>query len=144
MDESIFKNVVVVDETRRQNGIEIEEGSFWKAPEGKSLTMTVNGVGKTPFPGKYEGDVVLTVADEYKQDTYRFGVPETNAFRCGVVIHDGKYRPECSVPPIVQKGEVTDTEANDILVISDEWDFNGVYVGGDGDYTINRDRKSVV
>lgn len=138
MDESIFKNVVVVEESRRQNGIEIEEGSFWKAPEGKTLTMTVNGTGKTPFPGKYEGDVVLTVADEYRRDFVRFGNIETNAFRTAIVINDGKYSPEHSVPAIVQRGEVTDTEANDILIVSDEWDFNGVYVGGDGDYTINR------
>ncbi|MGI5970571.1 MAG: hypothetical protein ACOX7P_02470 [Oscillospiraceae bacterium] len=138
MDESMFKNVVVVEETKRQNGLEVEEGSFWKAPEGKNLTMTVNGVGKTPFPGRYEGDVVLTVSDEYKRDTVRFGNAETNSFRCAVVINDGKYSPECSVPAIVQRGTVTDTEANDILIVSDEWDFNGVYVGGDGDYTINR------
>jgi hypothetical protein len=63
-----------VAETTKLAGLNIEEGSAIKAPEGYSVTMTVDGIetgqvleswtGKDYkfAPGTYKGDIVLTVA----------------------------------------------------------------------------------
>jgi hypothetical protein len=39
----------------------IAEGAIIKAPEGKSLTMTVDGVKTEIAPGTYTGKIVMTV-----------------------------------------------------------------------------------
>jgi hypothetical protein len=41
----------------------IAEGAAIKAPEGKSLTMTIDGVETGIETGAYKGDIVLTVTN---------------------------------------------------------------------------------
>lgn len=55
----------------------------------------------------------------------------------GIYISDGAYLPESSVPAAIFGGEVGDTYALDIRVLSDDDDFNGVYVtGGNSQFTL--------
>ena len=42
-------------------GLCISGDSAVKAPEGKKLTMSVNGVETAPVPGEYRGEILLTI-----------------------------------------------------------------------------------
>jgi hypothetical protein len=55
------KSKWVVDETSYLTGLTIAEGATVSAPEGGTLTMTVNGVQKPIKAGTYSGKIVLTV-----------------------------------------------------------------------------------
>jgi hypothetical protein len=119
----------VVEQTTRLNRLTVQNDADIKAPEGHSLTMTVDGVGTRIEPGVYSGDIVLTVTDEIK---VQYGMlPYPHYFRTAVYIEDGKYIPEKSVAAAVVGGEVTDAIAKDIRITSEEENFNGIIVTGD-------------
>jgi hypothetical protein len=112
----------------------IDKGAVVKASEGKSLTMTVNGVETPIAAGSYNGKIVLTVNNEIIVD-YR----GTNKyqFRTAVYVNDGKYMPEKSVAASVAGGTVTDASATDVKITSVGEKFNGIIVTGNSKYTIN-------
>ena len=55
----------LVEETTHLYDLTIAPGAELKAPEGKFIAMTVDGIGYDPKPGRYHGDIVLTVAETY-------------------------------------------------------------------------------
>ncbi len=65
----------IVEETAALKALTIEEGALVTAPEGKLLTLTVDGVELPLSSGRYKGDVVLTVTDDFPEivDTYDIG-----------------------------------------------------------------------
>ena len=59
LDES---SAWTVTGTSYVTALNIAEGATVAAPEGKTLTMTVDGVETAIVPGSYAGKIVLTVA----------------------------------------------------------------------------------
>lgn len=57
-----FEGNCIIRETSSFTEIRIAEGARISAPEGKTLTMTVDGVGIAMDAGAYKGDIVFTVA----------------------------------------------------------------------------------
>lgn len=106
--------------------------------KGYTLTMTVDGIGTAIQPGHYSGNIVLTLAEDFRITSVRFGQVTEPNFRVGICINDGTYRPECSVPSIVSGGSLSDQGAKDLTIWSREWDFNGVYVAGNSEFTVDR------
>jgi hypothetical protein len=53
----------VVDKTSYLTGLTLADGASVKAPEGRSLTMTVDGKTTPVAPGTYEGKIVMTVSN---------------------------------------------------------------------------------
>ena len=51
----------IVDKTCYLSGLTLEPGASVTAPDGKSLTMTVNGIETAIVPGTYTGTISLTV-----------------------------------------------------------------------------------
>lgn len=135
--KTVSEGVWLVEQTTELSELTIAEGASIKAPEGKYVVMTVNGRGTTIAPGVYRGNVVLSVADEFEWETYRFGQTEMNKFHAGIVVKDGKYLPEYSIPAAVQGGYIKDGEAGGMYINTRDWDFNGFYITGEGDYVIN-------
>ena len=127
----------VVEETTQLDELVVEAGAELLAPEGKRLTMTVDGIGVPIDPGTYSGVVVLTVTDEFISRTVRFGEITDASYRMGVCMEDGIYRPQNSVEAIVRGGDVTDGHVSGVSIDSREWDFNGICLAGDGDYTVD-------
>jgi hypothetical protein len=123
-----------VAENTSLSKLTIAEGAVVKAPEGKSLTMTVNGVETPIAAGSYNGKIVFTVNNEIIVD-YR----GTNKyqFRTAVYVNDGKYMPEKSVAASVGGGTVNDASASDVKITSVGDKFNGIIVTGDSRYTVN-------
>ncbi|MEV6160724.1 hypothetical protein AB0L71_02110 [Streptomyces sp. NPDC052052] len=128
----------------------IADGGAIAAPDGYSLSLTVNGVetgGKlglltdgsggvatTIAAGTYRGKVVLTVATA-NEVTYS-GM--TFPFRQAIYVDANGVDESKSVPSDVRGGTVTDTSADNITLLSNGESFNGVYVTGGASYTLNK------
>lgn len=118
-----------ITETTSLCGLTIFPGAKITPPEGKLVTMTVNGEGYEIVPGVYEGNIVLTVTDRIPLGTY--------PFRAGVCVIDGKAVPEMSVSAIVHGGKVQDASAQGVSMVSRQENFNGFYLAGNSHYTID-------
>lgn len=140
MQSRIFeKGVWTIKRTSRYYRLTINEGAVLEAPEGKYLTLTVNGVGKQIQPGFYKGDIVLTVSDCYHMEPH--GLMRMNKisrdFHSAIVVEDGKVSEEKGVPAIVYGGLVDGGKTEGVYIASEEESFNGILVTGDTEYTIN-------
>lgn len=125
-----------VAETTRLSRLTIGEGAVIRAPEGKSLTMTVDGVETPLAAGSYKGDIVLTPAADIIVDWNGMGAQETYFYRTAIYVDENGYSAEKSVASAVMEGEVTDTYAKDIKITSVGDKFNGIMVTGDSKYSI--------
>lgn len=127
----------VVQESQRFSELNLGPDAQLEAPAGKRLTMTVDGVGLPMEPGRYTGDVRLTLTDEFVVRTVRFGEVTDASYRMGVCMKDGHCLPACSVQSAVRGGEVRDGYVSGVAIDSREWDFNGIYVTGSGEYVVD-------
>jgi hypothetical protein len=129
----------LIEETVEFSELTISEGAYVIAPEGKYLTLTVNGIGKEIKPGTYKGSVVLSVTDNYLMSPHGLmrGNQISRNLHTAICVHDGKVVANKGVPAIVYGGEVTDTKTEGIYIASEEKSFNGIVIGGNTEYTIN-------
>ncbi|XVQ86388.1 hypothetical protein ACQP2K_02840 [Microbispora siamensis] len=137
----------VVPRTTRLSALTIAPGGAIAAPEGHSLTMTVNGVetgglltrtGGTQTAvaaGTYRGDVVVTVADANPVSWQKLVFP----FRQALYVDDAGVSAGKSVPAAVVGGRLGDTSAENVKITSTGEAFNGVYVK-DGVYALVKPR----
>ena len=58
-----IQTTVTLQKSRKLSVLTIGPEGKLEAPEGKLLTMTVDGVQTDPLPGKYSGDICLTLTD---------------------------------------------------------------------------------
>ncbi|MEU6139817.1 hypothetical protein ABZ848_05570 [Streptomyces sp. NPDC047081] len=131
--------------TTRVSRLTIAEGGRIAAPDGYSLSLTVNGVetgqlltetGGTATliqAGTYQGDVVLTVAaaNEVTYETLTF------PFRQALYVDADGVDRDRSVLAAVLGGRLTDTLARNVSVTSTGECFDGVFVQ-DATYTLER------
>ena len=118
----------IVPETTELFGLIITPGAEITAPEGKTLVFTWNGKSMPLKPGNYEGDIVLEVLDPIPVQRYQF--------RSAVYVEGGSVIEEKSALSAVTDGELKDGEAIDLVIESQDENFNGIAVGGKGPYTI--------
>ena len=112
-------------------------GATIVAPEGKSVTLTVNGVETAIAAGTYQGLVVLTLTDALQMSQVG-GPPGPPAlFRAAVYVDNGALVPAKSVVAAVDGDVLTDTTATDIRLTSVGPLFNGFMIRGTSTYTIN-------
>ena len=134
-DYVIYKGTVISRDLHIKS-LDIRPDGSVSAPEGKYLLLTVDGVNVKPEPGFYEGDIQISVRDNFTRESMRFGEKTVSDFRAGAIVSDGKIVKDSSVPALFQGGEVTDTAAKDFKVESHEWDVNAFYITDDTEYTI--------
>jgi len=132
--EKTISGAVTIQETTACQGLVIEEGSCLSAPAGKMLTLSVNGEGRAVAPGRYEGDVVLTVTDDIPFQFYCFKTP--HHYKAAVCAENGAYVPEKSVSAIARGAKTAPGSLRDAVIVTKEPAFNGVFVDGDGEYLI--------
>ena len=121
----------VVNETANLTGLTIADGAAIKVPEGKSLTMTVDGVETTVKPGNYKGNIVLSVTKEDILNYDGMGTKQAYRYRAAIDVENGKYVADKSVAAAVVGGTVTDASAKDVKITSAGDKFNGNIVKGD-------------
>lgn len=131
--------------TTRVSRLTIAEGGKITAPDGHSLSLTVDGVetgqlltatGGTATliqAGTYQGDVVLTVAED-NDVTYE---TLTFPFRQALYVDGDGVDRDKSVLAAVLGGKVTDALARDVSITSTGECFDGVFVQ-DAAYTLQR------
>lgn len=128
----------LVDETTHLYDLTIAEGAALKAPEGKFIAMTVDGIGCDPKPGRYHGDIILTVAETYHMAPHALMRLNniSREFTDAVVIESGKVIAEKGVPALIQEGTVTGEKAEGVYLSSTAESFNGILVTGDQPYLV--------
>ena len=131
-----------VEQTTTLSKLVVEDGAQVVAPDGKSITLTVDGVetgqklvttagvDTAIQPGTYRGDVVLTIATATSTEWFGTVFP----LRQALYVDDGVVADK-SATAAVKGGKVTDAAARGIHLLSTGEDFNGVWAAG-GDYTI--------
>ncbi|WP_028311745.1 right-handed parallel beta-helix repeat-containing protein [Derxia gummosa] len=130
-----------IDTTTKLQQLKLGSGAALVAPAGKSLTLTVGGIGLPIKAGTYCCDVVLTVTDNIDV-SYSSGSPggasETlnHVLRTGVYIDNGARVASKSVAAIVSEGTVSNSAAKGVYIESREPKFNGFIVTGLSNYTI--------
>lgn len=128
----------LVEETSHLYDLTIAEGAALKAPEGKFIAMTVDGIGCDPKPGRYHGDIILTVAETYHMAPHALMRLNniSREFTDAVVIESGKVIAEKGVPALIQEGTVTGEKAEGVYISSTAESFNGILVTGDQPYLV--------
>ena len=143
-----------VQETTHLYELIIQPGAQLIAPEGKFLTLTVDGCGRTIAPGRYCGDVVVSVTEPYVMapvglhlnfgEMFSHGEPLGPEFNVplqqAAVISDNQVVEGQTVPAILQEGSVTGQAMQGVYVASVEDDFCGVVVEGGSVYSIRDSR----
>lgn len=124
-----------VGEVTTLTGLIIGEGAVIKAPEGYSLTMTVDGVETPIEAGEYKGKIVLTPTENIPVFYSGSGINETYNLRTGIYIYNGAYVREKSVASAVTAGIMEDASAKDVSIASIGECFNGFIAAGDTTYT---------
>lgn len=131
----------LVSETTHLSSLTIGAGATVTAPEGNTLTLTVNGVetgqklvdllasdGATYLmPGTYQGNVVLTVAEENPTKSFKL--------RQALYLDESGVVGGKSVMAAANGKKPTAFEIEDIQISSTGECFNGIYVAG-GEYTL--------
>jgi len=127
---------LVVDHTTCLRSLTVGDGATLAAPDGYSLSLTVNGVetgsaltatGAAPTvirPGRYRGDVVVTVAGANPIPWQSFTFP----FRQALYVDGGSVVAGKSVLAALRGGRVGGDTAANVAITSTGEAFNGVYV----------------
>lgn len=138
LETKIVTDTWLVEATTHLYDLTIQEGAALTAPEGKFIAMTVDGIGCDPKPGRYHGDIVLTVAETYHMAPHALMRLNniSREFTDAVVIDGGKVVEEKGVPALIQKGTVTGEKAEGLYIASNAESFNGILVTGDKPYLV--------
>jgi len=136
-------------ETTELGSLTIGEGATITPPEGKSVTLTVDGVEtgqmlKTTdgydlvfVPGTYEGDVVVSVTDSNLVPYTPAGPaaePLMSPFRQAICVTESGLSESMSVLAAIKGDRPTAEGAKDIEITSTGECFNGIYAASD--YTV--------
>jgi hypothetical protein len=128
----------IVDKSVALSSLTISPGASVAAPEGKAVTMTVDGVVTALKPGTYKGDISLIISDSLMLKPGGFAAGRAPVeMRAAVFIEDGKYIENKSVTAVVKGGKITSKAAIGGTIYGTEDDFNGILVIGDSEYTVD-------
>ena len=139
MLEKTVSNTLVLTETIHLDRLTIQEGGSIQAPEGKFVTMTIGGVGRPMAPGKYVGDIVLTVSDLYHMPPHGLmrAMGRSEEFKNALVVTDNQVAENQSVPALLRRGTADGSAARNVRIASSEESFNGILVTGNSTYEIS-------
>lgn len=125
----------VVNETTVLPLLTIVDGQLPQAPQGKLLTLTVDGQQVPLVPGTYHGRVVLSVTDDIPVS---FHGQDPHHFRAALFVKDGKPVASRSVSAALDGPSALDGVVEAPRITSRGDRFNGIIVDGSGKYLINR------
>ncbi|MFT4306259.1 MAG: hypothetical protein QM604_05155 [Microbacterium sp.] len=143
---TVTSDGVTISENTSLTELVIEDGGTITIPDGKRLTILVNGVETaqaftsglasvvTPslVPGTYDGNVQLVLTDAYDYTTQG----TTFQLRQALYIGEDGVDVDKSVLDNIYGGSFSDTEADGVTISSTGEGYNGIDIQ-DADYTIN-------
>ncbi|MCD8087798.1 MAG: hypothetical protein LUE22_04315 [Oscillospiraceae bacterium] len=133
----------IIDKTVHFHEFTICDLAEISAPEGKMVTMLVNGTVVDMKPGKYSGNIDLIVSDEYvakPASLMKFNRLQA-VLASAICVENDKIIPEKSVLEAVHDGTVTN-EAADGVYIAAAGHFNGIIVNN-GKYAIRNSQMDM-
>jgi len=141
----LYQCTWLVDADAEYDDLTITKTAKLIAPEGKFIALTVVGMGRELKPGRYMGDVKLSLSDGYCMAPH--GLMNANRisrlFHTAVTVEDGKLSENKCVPALLCGGSVTDKAMDSVYLASTEESFNGVVVAGDSEYEIKNVRMDL-
>jgi hypothetical protein len=136
-EAALHKTVVagdswIVDKTTTLKSLKVEEGAAITAPADHSLTLTVDGVEKDILPGKYQGNIVLTVTDQH---VVKFSDTLIHHFRQALFLDKNGIVDSKSVLAAAGDYKLNDGVLTGANIKSVGQNFNGLLATG-GTYTV--------
>jgi hypothetical protein len=115
-----------------------KEGGKVVAPEGKQITMTINGVGTELVPGYYKGDIRLMLTDIYDMTPHglRSMAQIHTPMNPALVIRDNAVDTDKSATILLQGGSFDGNKLDGTYMATTKGEQNGVIVEGDSTYEI--------
>lgn len=130
----LMRRSSLIAQTTRYDSLTIAPDSVPIAPEGKQLTLTVDGVELPIAPGQYRGNVLLTVTDDIPVQYRELPV---HHFRSALYVENGVPVAAKSVLAALGSGQATNGKVELPRVLSHGERFNGIVVTGEGKYVID-------
>jgi hypothetical protein len=127
-----------VAETTTLSELTIAQGASITAAQGRSVTMTVDGVETPLKAGSYKGKIVLTPAKDIVIPYDGMGTKQNYIYRAAIQIDNGAFVPDQSISAAVTGGKVSNTSTDGVKISSVGELFNGIMVNGNSTYTINK------
>jgi hypothetical protein len=115
--------------TTALKALNIAEGGTLAAPEGKLLTLTVDGVERRIEPGEYKGAIVLSVTDDFPEivDTYDIG-----NYRGALYVDENGIDANRSAVAALQGGSYDAKKIDGVTIHSENDGFTGmVFTAGE-------------
>ena len=130
----------VVRQSTRLKKLVIAEGGHIEAPAGRTLTLSIDGVGTTVAPGSYAGEIALNVPLELRLNEPGL---EGEHPRAGLYVYSGLFLPEKSTAALLVGGRVGNGSAAGFSLASTEGEFVGAILAGSASYTLTAARIDV-
>ncbi|MFT3904722.1 MAG: hypothetical protein QM718_00235 [Steroidobacteraceae bacterium] len=127
----------VVDKTTTLSSLAIGKDAVVKAPDGYSLTLTVNGVQRDLLPATYRGNVVLAVTENNVVPFAMGSMKQDYDFRQALYVDSSGIVAGKSVRSAVRGGTLTASAAKNVRISSQGTNFNGIYVTGGAHYSVD-------
>ncbi len=138
----LYQCAWLVDADASYDDLTITKTATLTAPQGKFITLTVDGVGRALRPGHYVGDVRLSLSDGCYMPPH--GLMHANEIarwlHTAVSVRDGRLVPNECVPALCSGGSVADGGMDGVTIGSTEESLNGVVIAGGGSYELKNVR----
>jgi len=124
-----------VTENTKLISLTIADGADIRAPEGKSLTMIVDGVETGIIPGTYK-NVELVITDKLKSNPSSYDGRGIDNYRAAIYVDETGLVGSLSVSQVVSGGTFTASSASGITINSTSDNFSGIILNG-AEYAVN-------
>lgn len=123
-----------VTENTELSSLTIADGAIIKAPEGKALTMIVNGIETGIIPGTYK-NVELVISDKLDSNPSSYNGRGIDDYRAAIYVDKTGLVDSLSVGQAISGGTFTASSASGITVNSTSDNFNAIILNG-AEYTV--------
>ncbi len=125
-----------IEENEKYDELIIEEGAELLAPEGKFISLIVNGVSREWKAGCYRGNIELALGSLYQLAPHGLfmALQRWEPLKSALLIRDNQV--ESRLDAALTEGKADGDKAEGLSIESEEGDFGGIIVTGNSDYTI--------
>ena len=132
----LYQSDWLIEQTVHFRSLTICPRANLTAPEGKYVSLVVDGLGRDLVPGTYEGDVVLAVSDLTEMPPHALMRQNdiSAEFQTALVVDDSGAH--LTTPELIPEGTITDTTAENIYIGTTAQSYNGILVKENAEYHI--------
>lgn len=132
----LFKSDWLVENTVHYSELTICPMAQLYAPEGKYVSLIVNGIGQELKPGTYRGDVVLAVSEHYHMPPHALMMQNDISIDMEATVVVDNQGTQVRVPELITGGTFTNHSAENFYMGTTAPSYNGILVTEDAEYTV--------